>query len=246
MTFSAILLPRLAYGDMLEDAFTIALPSLFLMMAIFVLNDFNDRDKDAVNSPKRPIPSMLVSDNSAILLYFTLLFASMASILYIDSSFVKCIYFSFAIIGLNYDHANRQFPAIKNLYVACCFQLLTMLVVFDNPNVPRSILLCAAIFIHRLGIEMSMDIVDMKGDGRTIANIIGASNAVIASTALRLASAIAMIAAITTQAGAIIVALIFLCEALIFRLWRAEGYRRSAILVMKGEIALGVAFLSFA
>jgi 4-hydroxybenzoate polyprenyltransferase len=147
-----------------------SLPLFFILSTGFILNDINDLEKDKINNPMRVLPSNKLSINNAIIIYYIFLAISLSTIkLFIPT---KClfIYLTLLILVINYDYIIICFPYLKNIYVGILILINFLIlrnVIFFN------FLIILSLVINVICKEILMDIRDLKGDGKTLAKLLG-------------------------------------------------------------------------
>jgi len=169
--------PSLAYGFV--TGFTLTAASM-------VINDYYDRQIDAINEPKRPIPSGLIKPKNA------LIFAAILSILGFAAALLTNLYcFVTAIIAwiafTAYTTIGKRSGLPGNFLVSLCvaipFIYGSIAIVAE---VKLNVLLFASIaFLSNAGREVTKGIVDVKGDAaanvKTMAVRYGEKNAAVAA-----------------------------------------------------------------
>ncbi len=175
--FLAILIPIALHLDDWLHAFVYALPILTTCMNGFVINDISDIEADKINHPERPLPNKDISEFTAIIIYYGLLAFTLCYVkLFIENSVVYG-YLLFLIGLINYNYVVRHTPSIKNIYIALVGTTPFLILLTLIPDFDRNIPVIIAMFFFVLGREILMDVHDEKGDGQTLAKIIGITNA---------------------------------------------------------------------
>src|SRR5436190_1089983 len=70
LAYLAVLLSCWSRTGDLRGSSTKALPLLFASMAAFVANDVDDRERDEINHPRRPLPNGRLSPTFAVVMFF--------------------------------------------------------------------------------------------------------------------------------------------------------------------------------
>ena len=158
----------------------------FLTGSTMALNDFCDREIDAVNEPNRPIPSGSVRPLEAV---FSGL--SMAVLGFVTASITnwKCFLVSSAAWALFvlYTTKGKRMGFIGNLMVSACISVPFIYgsFVVNRIFLPTSSIFVAIVFLSNTGREIVKGIVDLHGDERskidTIAVRFGEKKAAIVS-----------------------------------------------------------------
>jgi len=165
-----------------------ALTGFTLTAAAMAVNDYYDRDIDAINEPSRPIPSGSVKVKealvfSAALTVVGLSFAYLVSILCLIGAALAWT------VMLTYTTVGKRSGLPGNFLVSACVAapfLYGSLVVVDS--IELNVLLFASMaFLSNTGREITKGIVDVKGDStksvKTLAARFGEKKAAVASAA---------------------------------------------------------------
>jgi len=165
-----------------------------LTAASMVINDFYDKDIDAINEPDRPIPSGLVRPEEALVLAFVLtaigfIAASLTnttSVLTTSLCFVTAI--TSWMISVVYVTVGKRTGLLGNFLVSACVSIPFIYGSLAVTNtVELNILIFASMaFLSNTGREITKGIVDAQGDRirniQTLAVRYGEKNAAIAAT----------------------------------------------------------------
>lgn len=166
-------------------------PLIFGMLVVFtiiaggnILNDYFDRENDAINHPERPLPSGKISPSIA-LLYSVIMFSLSMVFGFFISHYALFIASYAVIILILYESSLKKEGVIGNVAISLLVGMIFIFggVIMDN-IMPVLILACMA-FCLNLGREIVKDIEDMLGDldrktlpmriGKTKASIVTAS-----------------------------------------------------------------------
>ncbi len=154
-----------------------------LTAASMAINDYYDRDIDAVNEPKRPIPSGLIKPKEALAFAFALTITGFTAAYLTSVSCFLIAIFAWLIFVLYTTVGKRSgFPG--NLLVSTC---VVIPFIYGNAvantlelNVLFFVLM---VFLANTGREITKGIVDVQGDKlrnvRTLAVIYGKENAAV-------------------------------------------------------------------
>jgi len=194
MGFAVVVGAALASG--LSFQFSGWQPLLLSFFTPFVLtgsamavNDYFDREIDAINEPRRPIPSGAVSPREA------LIFFSMLTFLGLLGAFLTNLYcfltavLAWAVMVL-YSAKGKRTGFLGNLLVSTCVSVPFVYgAIALKGSLPQSSLLFAFIaFLSNTGREVTKGIVDIEGDSKeeikTIAVLYGSRFAAIFATVL--------------------------------------------------------------
>ena len=175
--------------SVLDFSFSLVLgfvTSFALTGASMAINDYYDREIDAVNEPKRPIPSGVVSPKEA------LSFALILSLLgFIAALMTNTPCFIVAIIAwvifVTYTTEGKRTGLPGNFLVSACVAIPFIYggFVVENPELPV-IIFTVIVFLSITGREVTKGIVDVEGDRshnvRTIAVMYGERTAAVVAS----------------------------------------------------------------
>jgi len=160
--------------------------SFTLTGASMAINDYYDREIDAVNEPSRPIPSGAVSPKEA------LFFALVLSIVGFMAAFrtnVQCLMVAAIawIVSIAYITEGKRTGLPGNFLVSTCVVIPFIYGGFVVEKLELPIVIFTAIaFLSNTGREVAKGIVDVRGDAgqniRTIAVLYGERDAAFASS----------------------------------------------------------------
>jgi len=155
-----------------------------LTAASMAINDYYDREIDAVNEPKRPIPSGLIKPKEA------LIFASALTIIGFISAFLTnifCLLIAIIawIIFVTYTTIGKRSGLPGNFLVSTCVAMPFIYgsVATVNTVVPNVSIFVLMVFLSNTGREITKGIVDVEGDRmqnvKTLAVLYGEKKAAI-------------------------------------------------------------------
>ncbi|MCW4052760.1 MAG: geranylgeranylglycerol-phosphate geranylgeranyltransferase [Candidatus Bathyarchaeota archaeon] len=158
----------------------------FLTGSTMAINDFCDREIDAVNEPNRPIPSGSVKPLEAV--FSGLIMAVIGFVTSLITNW-KCLLVSSAAWALFvlYTTKGKRMGFIGNLMVSACISVPFIYgsFVVNRIFLPTSSIFVAIVFLSNTGREIVKGIVDLHGDERskinTIAVRFGAEKAAVVS-----------------------------------------------------------------
>ena len=172
-----------------------SLTAFTLTGGAMAVNDYYDREVDAVNEPQRPIPSGEVSPREALAFFAILsLFGFSAALLTNPSCLVTAV-FAWAVMTL-YSTRGKRTGLPGNLLVSTCVSLPFVYGALAlGGKLPSSSLLFASMaFLSCTAREVTKDIVDIEGDAsegmKTIAVSYGPRTAALVAGTLNLAAVI--------------------------------------------------------
>jgi len=162
--------------------------SFTLTGASMAINDYYDREIDAVNEPKRPIPSGAVSPKEAL---FFALFLSLGGFLAALMTNISCLVVAVIawIVSITYITKGKRTGLPGNFLVSACLVIPFIYggFVVGQPELPI-IIFAAIVFLSVTGREVTKGIVDVEGDKsqniRTIAVLYGERTAAVLSSIL--------------------------------------------------------------
>ena len=160
--------------------------SFTLTGASMAINDYYDRQIDAINEPNRPIPSGAVSPKEAL---FFALVLSLIGFIAASSTNVSCLVVAVIawIVSVTYITEGKRTGLPGNFLVSACVVIPFIYGGFVVEKLELPIIIFAAIaFLSNTGREVTKGIVDVEGDKsqniRTIAVLYGEKTAAVASS----------------------------------------------------------------
>ncbi len=162
--------------------------SFALTGASMALNDYYDREIDAINEPNRPIPSGAVSPEEALSLGAVLSIIGLVAALMTN---MLCLLVAVVawIIFATYTTKGKRTGFLGNLLVSTCVVIPFIYGGFVAENLEVSIVVFASmVFLSVTGREVTKGIVDVEGDKsqniRTVALLYGERSAAVLSSIL--------------------------------------------------------------
>ena len=155
-SFLSIIWPNLIYGF---------ITGFMLSAASMTLNDYYDRKIDAVNEPKRPIPSGVIHLKEA--LYFALILTAIGfGTAILTSVFCLVIATIALIVSVTYTIVGKRGGLPGNFLVSTCVAIPFIYGSVAAANALRlNVLIFASMaFLSNTGREITKGIVDIKGD----------------------------------------------------------------------------------
>ena len=160
--------------------------SFALTGASMTINDYYDRDIDAINEPNRPIPSGAVSPKEA--LFFALVLSIIGFITAFGTNFLCLIVAVIAwVVSVTYITEGKRTGLPGNFLVSTCVVIPFIYggFVVDRPGLTAMIFV-AIVFFSNTGREVAKGIVDVEGDKSqnvgTIAVLYGERTAAVVSS----------------------------------------------------------------
>ena len=162
--------------------------SFTLTGASMAINDYYDREIDAINEPNRPIPSGAVSPKEALSFAAVLSLVGFAAALITGKSCLIVAVIAW-IVFVTYTTKGKRTGLPGNLLVSTCVVIPFIYGGFVVENLKLSVILFAAMaFLSNTGREVAKGIVDVEGDRsqnvRTIALLFGERTAAVLSSIL--------------------------------------------------------------
>lgn len=162
--------------------------SFTLTGASMAINDYYDREIDAINEPNRPIPSGAVSPKEALSFAAVLSLVGFAAALISSKSCLIVAVIAWMIF-VTYTTKGKRTGLPGNLLVSTCVVIPFIYGGFVVENLKLSVILFAAMaFLSNTGREVAKGIVDVEGDRsqnvRTIALLFGERTAAVLSSIL--------------------------------------------------------------
>jgi geranylgeranylglycerol-phosphate geranylgeranyltransferase len=164
----------------IEHLFFAFLTGFTLTGSAMAINDYFDREIDAVNEPSRPIPSGDVKSGEAIVYSLLLSFIGLFTAYLTSLASLGVAVFSWLVMMIYSMWGKRTgFPG--NLMVSTCIALPFIYGGIIAGNVSTPLLFSSLAFLSNTGREVTKGIVDTEGDGargvRTIAVAYGVDKA---------------------------------------------------------------------
>lgn len=169
-------------GSSLKGLFFGFMTGFALTAASMTINDYYDRTIDAINEPKRPIPSGLVEPKSALMFSFVLTIVGFV-IAYLTNLWCLLAAVVAWIIFVVYTTVGKRSGLPGNLLVSACVAIPFIYgsIVLLNTLSLNVLLFASMAFLSNTGREVTKGIVDVQGDGlrnvRTLAVRFGGSYA---------------------------------------------------------------------
>jgi len=158
-----------------------------LTAASMAINDYYDREIDAVNEPNRPIPSGLIKPREALAFAFVLTAIGFATA-YLTNIFSFVIAIIAWIVFVTYTVAGKRSGLPGNFLVSACVAIPFIYgsVAIVNEVKLNVLIFASMAFLSNTGREITKGIVDVKGDRmqsvKTLAVRYGEKKAAIAAT----------------------------------------------------------------
>lgn len=178
MGFAVIVGAALANPSALDDVWRFLVygfvTGFTLTAASMAINDYYDREIDAVNEPSRPIPSGAVKTKEALALASLLTLIGFA-FAYLTNYFCLLIALIAWIIFVTYTTIGKRSGLPGNFLVSACvaipFIYGSLLIANGSMNIlgdvmPNVLVFVAMVFLSNTGREITKGIVDIEGDKR--------------------------------------------------------------------------------
>lgn len=164
--------------------------------ASMIINDYYDKEIDAINEPTRPIPSGIITAYEALLSFFVLSVLGLLLAYFVSVLCLLVAVFSWIVV-VTYVTFGKRMGLVGNLLVSTCVAIPFIYGSLTAANqIELNVFLFALMaFLSNTGREITKGIVDMEGDAaaniKTIAVRFGKKIAAITS-ALFYASAVGL------------------------------------------------------
>lgn len=244
--FLLVFLPVVARTNDLRASFFFAAPLLFISMCTFIANDLNDRQKDEINHPERPLPSGHITPSFAATLYFILLAAALFSTRYLVKEQVAFWYYFLMALSISYGHVVEFIPALKAPYVAAVMTI-PVLIVADSFHETKLYGIALAIFMFNLGKELCMDVLDRPGDTATLLHKIPARHVAFIAVGFQFASYVVLLvltASGTRSLTEVLLISIAVLQGLSVHYLLVRANMRRAVYVMRIELLVSFYFIA--
>ena len=167
--------------------FWLLLSTALVTAAGNVINDWFDRDIDAINKPRRPIPSGGVSPRAALALYFLLLAAIAAGATRLTAPQAAWIA-AWAVLLHIYSWKAKRIWLAGNILVASVVSSAFLLGAYTAGDISAGTVPALFTFFFILGRELVKDTEDIKGDrecgARTVPVLSGPGTALTAAAVI--------------------------------------------------------------
>ncbi|MEM2561212.1 MAG: geranylgeranylglycerol-phosphate geranylgeranyltransferase [Candidatus Bathyarchaeia archaeon] len=203
MGFAVIVGAALTKSYMLNDyahGLAFGFSAAFLLTAAsMAINDYYDREIDAINEPKRPIPSGAVKPLEALIFALILAIYGLISAFLTNPSNFLCLFTAtyFLLISIIYVTYGKKTGFFGNLLVSACVTapFLYGSLIVENAVPIKTWIFASMVFLANTGREITKGIADVEGDKirnvKTLAVMLGErKTAVIAVTFYLLAVAL--------------------------------------------------------
>jgi|GEM_PF-3993067 len=150
-----------------------ALPMLLITAAGFCINDIFDQEEDRINHPERAL-SEFPALSGLVTTTYIILFAGSILAIAVQSQPLHKFLWSLLFIALsNYSFIKRNFPYLKNFYIALSSALPLAIIDFASDEQFSAVGLYSPLVLAVFARELACDIPDITGDGATIASQLG-------------------------------------------------------------------------
>lgn len=220
-----------------------ALPLLFMWICAFVANDLDDKERDEVNHPDRPLPQGQLSPTFAASTYFVSLALALLTVKeYVQSDHVVW-YYSVLVCFISYHYVVEYLPALKPAYVAAAIAAPIAILARFYPSEPRFLLVGQAAFCFALGRELCMDLLDRRGDNRSILTNLPAQGVAGVAFGIQALGSAQLVNVARSSFDWFILVLLLISTAAAVLCWFNLRNQRAAIRVMKAQLVLGLFLL---
>lgn len=139
-----------------------------LTAASMVINDYYDREIDAVNEPSRPIPSGLVKPREALAFAFLLTVLGLITAFLTNITAISCFATAliFWLISATYVTVGKRTGLMGNFLVSACVSAPFVYgsLAISNEIKPNIWIFVSMVFLSNTGREITKGIVDIQGD----------------------------------------------------------------------------------
>jgi len=172
------------------------LTGFMITAASMAINDYYDREIDAINEPNRPIPSGIIKPKEALVFSFILTMMGFAAAYLTNSTNLICLLtavISWAI-SVTYVTVGKRTGLLGNFLVSLCvaISLLYGSLAVINWIESNVFIFASMFFLSNTGREITKGIVDVKGDEmqniKTLAVRFGEKKAAVAAASFYLSA----------------------------------------------------------
>jgi geranylgeranylglycerol-phosphate geranylgeranyltransferase len=241
--FFSIFLPTLSRSGSVIGSLEKAAPMLFAAFCTWIANDIDDRDRDRINHPDRPLASGAITPDIAATLFFGSLAAALITTYRFIEASLAFWYYLVIILSLSYGYVVELIPTLKAPYVAATMTIPTLIMVksYDADLTLRYV--SAGVFCFALGKEACMDLVDRPGDTPSLLHKV--SSTVVARTAFLILAAGILFLLPCLHTPIDVLYLLGMAALFLFAvvLWFQQERHALAIQLLRVELLLGLYFL---
>lgn len=162
--FLSIFLPTFSRTGSITLSAKKAAPMLFAAICTWIANDLNDRERDRINHPDRPLASGAVTPGTAAVLFFVSLAAALVTTVHFIDASLAFWYFLVIILALSYGYVVELIPVLKAPYVAAAMAIPIVITAKSYAAEPALRYVAAAVFCFALGKETCLNLLDRPGD----------------------------------------------------------------------------------
>jgi len=224
-------------------AVTQALPILFACMSTFVANDLDDVERDAINHPKRPLPSRSLQPATATAIYFGCIAAALYATKHAINESLAFWYYGLIVLSVSYGYVVEFVPTLKTLYVGLCAAAPIAIVSAAFESEWSLKLVAAAVFVASVGRETCMDVRDRSGDRPSWISRQNPARVAVAGVGLQALGLVLLVPCVDRGLEALALALMVGVLVAARWYWFREHRLRLSIGLMKVQFALGLVFL---
>jgi geranylgeranylglycerol-phosphate geranylgeranyltransferase len=139
--------------------------------ASMAINDYYDREIDAINEPNRPIPSGLVRPREALIITVFLSVLGLLTSLMINFQALVLAFLALVLLTV-YSSWGKKTGFLGNLMVSSCISMPFIYGGFLSGLVQKSLIFSLIAFLVNTGREITKGIVDVEGDKQGKVNTI--------------------------------------------------------------------------
>jgi geranylgeranylglycerol-phosphate geranylgeranyltransferase len=171
-------------GHRISDMIKLFAIAFFIGGGGNIINDYYDRDIDAINKPWRPIPSGLIKPNEAFYasIAFFIVGTTLAFTVGLEQGFIAVLASALAFL---YSYKLKKVLILNNMIIAFLAALAILFGATAYKITIHSIIATIYAFLFNLGREFLKSVEDVEGDKKfgvaTLATVYGPQTAYIAS-----------------------------------------------------------------
>jgi len=243
LIFASVFLPIAARSGDAYDSFRKALPTLFIAMCTFIVNDIDDVEADQVNHPHRPLPSGYVLLSSATVFYFISLAIALFSVKFFTMERISFFYYTLLLLGVNYQYAEEYLPNFKSFYVASVSTVPILIVINSLSGADQLYLVAASVFFFVLGREILLDFLDQAADKLSFIHSMSRAQLTICAFSCQVIGLSFLSTLVRNSVGVMVLLLISTLTPLSLLWWLKSPEPRKAAGLMKAQMYIGLYFL---
>jgi len=216
---------------------------LFICICTWIANDLDDRERDKINHPERPLPVGSITPETAAIVYFVSLAASLITTRYCAPSDVAFWYYLILFLALSYGYVVELLPAVKAFYVSGAIALPVIIVERFYPADTKLYKVAVSAFLFSCGKELCMDVLDRLGDPASLLHQLEPNTVAAIAFGFEIVAVVLLALTVSGRVAFAFISAISCIIIVAMFAWRHASRRRLAVALMRLPMLLGVYFL---